>query len=101
MIRIFRSTLFYGVVVVLASLLLAQFNPQLAIRLTGLCAGVPIILAMIFSGSLNSGDRLRANYSRETQSERDQRYYLSGALFKFGIPNLLLAIHLFYKHYIP
>ncbi|WP_198022986.1 DUF5316 family protein [Paenibacillus zanthoxyli] len=67
----------------------------------GLCVGVPIILAMIFSGSLNSGDRLRSNYSRETQDERNQRFDWSGTLFKFGIPNSFLSIYLFFHHYNP
>ena len=53
-------------------------------------------LSMLTSGSLVSGDRMRANFTTESMSERHERNVLSVRLFIIGIPNLVLAACILY-----
>jgi len=65
---------------------------QLVINLTGGAALILLALAIIFSGSLGSGDRIRASYSHENSVERKRRNRLTSSLVLMSIPNVLGAI---------
>jgi hypothetical protein len=52
-------------------------------------------LSMIFSGSLVSGDRMRANFATESKEDRDNRVTGTFRLFLLGLPNFVVAIVLF------
>ncbi len=67
-------------------------DAQLVINLTGGAALILLVLAIIFSGSLGSGDRIRANYSNENSEERKRRNRLTSSLVLMSIPNVLGTI---------
>lgn len=67
-------------------------DAELVINLTGGAALVLLALAVVFSGSLGSGDRIRASYSHENIEERKRRNRLTSSLVLIAIPNILGAI---------
>ncbi|WP_162551230.1 DUF5316 family protein [Paenibacillus tepidiphilus] len=94
--RLFYKSLFYGFSFAFIIFIISWFDPKLAITISGFLGGGLLILAMIFSGSLNSGDRLRANYSRESNEERNVRFEVTGTFLKLGVPSLALCILLYF-----
>lgn len=56
---------------------------------------VSLGLALIFSGVLGSGDRIRANYSHEEKEDRTRRFKTSGILLLIAIISLGLNYILF------
>ncbi|RST73058.1 hypothetical protein D4T97_014345 [Siminovitchia acidinfaciens] len=50
-----------------------------------------LALSMITSGSLVSGDRMRANFTSETMEERHKRTSVSMRLVLLGLPNIVAA----------
>ncbi|WP_025692121.1 DUF5316 family protein [Paenibacillus zanthoxyli] len=80
--KIFKSWIFNGCLLALIIFSISLFNHDLAFKASGVIGGLLVILAMVFSGALNSGDRLRANNVRETKEERIQRVDMSGVFFK-------------------
>lgn len=60
------------------------------------CIGLALIgICAIFSGSMLSGDRMRANYATETYEDRQNRDKFVTRFFLLGFPNLIVAIVLF------
>lgn len=55
-----------------------------------------LVLSMISSGSMVSGDRMRANFTSETTEERHKRTKLSMRLFFLGLPNIVVAVCFLY-----
>lgn len=55
-----------------------------------------LLFAGLFEGSFVSGDRIRANYSSETEDDRNQRRNISSSLFVVSIPNVLAAVLVYY-----
>ena len=53
-------------------------------------------LAMIFSGSLVSGDRMRANFATESADDRRKRNSVTFRLALIGIPNLVIAVLIYF-----
>lgn len=49
-------------------------------------------LSMIFSGTMVSGDRMRANYATESSEDRNSRNKMIMGMTLIGSPNLILAI---------
>lgn len=52
-------------------------------------------LSMVFSGSMVSGDRMRANYATESSEDRDSRNKIIFGMTLIGAPNLILAFILY------
>jgi hypothetical protein len=69
---------------------------HLIINLTGGAALVLLALAIILSGVLGSGDRIRANYSHEDKHERERRNKWISSLLLMAIPNIVGVIILYY-----
>jgi hypothetical protein len=91
--KILRSQLIIGIIVALLTFTLSMvISRSFALKISGTIGGGLLFLAFIFSGSLNSGDRLRANYSRENNQEREERFNLAGIFFKLGLPSIALCI---------
>ncbi|WP_212734382.1 DUF5316 domain-containing protein [Bacillus yapensis] len=49
-------------------------------------------LSMIFSGTMVSGDSMRANYATESSEDRNSRNKMIMGMTLIGSPNLILAI---------
>ncbi|RHW38113.1 hypothetical protein D1B31_15160 [Neobacillus notoginsengisoli] len=54
-------------------------------------------ISAIFSGSLVSGDRIRANYQAETKEDRASRHLTMKRFGLFGMSNLAAAVILYMK----
>ncbi|GAB0168266.1 DUF5316 domain-containing protein [Lysinibacillus sp. CTST325] len=55
-----------------------------------------IVISMIFSGSMVSGDRMRANFAAETTEHRDERNTISLNSLYIALPNIIVAVILYY-----
>ncbi|PYZ94669.1 hypothetical protein CR194_03825 [Salipaludibacillus keqinensis] len=66
-------------------------DPEILLVFAGLVAVISLILAGIFSGALNSGDRNRANFHTESKKQRNQRWGTATFFTFVGIPNALAA----------
>lgn len=71
---------------------LAADNVIIAVKLSGTIGGIFILLSAIFTGSLASGDRIRANHATETPEDRRTRVNWAVNCALVGGPNLLAAI---------
>lgn len=63
--------------------------------LTAIISGVLIALCAILSGTLATGDRMRANYNTETSEDRLNRDKFTTKCFFLAIPNIIVTV-LFY-----
>ncbi|MGE5454588.1 MAG: DUF5316 domain-containing protein, partial [Methylocystaceae bacterium] len=70
-------------------------NWQVSIRLSSLAGVGGLILAMILSGSLKSGDGMRAMYAQEDKIDRELRTARVSWLAMFALPNIVAAILLY------
>ena len=59
--------------------------------ITACISGILILLCTIFSGSLATGDRMRANYATETSEDRLNRDRFTTKCFFAAIPNIVIA----------
>ena len=88
-------SLYTGIALLLFTVLIATiFNDiYLIVDISGGIGALSILLSMIFSGSLVSGDNLRANHPIETKEDRRNR---SKWTFRFALPNIIAAIVVVY-----
>ena len=85
-----------SIIGVLFSLFIVGINN--ASLITGVIGVVFIGLSMLFSGSMVSGDRMRANFSSESKEERRERLVSTKLLALIGLPNIIVSL-LFYWLY--
>ncbi|MFD1739755.1 DUF5316 domain-containing protein [Bacillus salitolerans] len=52
--------------------------------------------SVVFSGTMVSGDRMRANFATETEVDRKTRNKITSRLAMLGLPNLLVAVLLYF-----
>ncbi|AMO33866.1 DUF5316 domain-containing protein [Lysinibacillus sp. fkY74-1] len=64
--------------------------------LSGLVGGILIIFALLMSGSMGSGDRMRANFATETKEDRDERNHIMNNALWLALPNIIVAIFAYY-----
>ena len=64
--------------------------------LSGLLGGIFIVSAMLMSGAIASGDRMRANLATETKEDRNKRNHLMNNALLLAIPNIIVAIFAYY-----
>ncbi|MEY9972080.1 H+/Cl- antiporter ClcA [Lysinibacillus sp. RC46] len=55
-----------------------------------------IVISMIFSGSMVSGDRMRANFATETTEHRDERNNITLHSLYIALPNIIVAVLFYY-----
>ncbi|UZM97328.1 DUF5316 domain-containing protein [Lysinibacillus sp. MHQ-1] len=48
------------------------------------------------SGSMGSGDRMRANFATETKEDRDERNHIMNNALWLALPNIIVAIFAYY-----
>ena len=96
--KLLKSYLFIGLVAALIVVFITLCMNQLVLAKTilGCIGGGLLLFGAVISGSLVSGDRMRANTSSEDNVTRDSRMKVSGIFLKLGAPNLILCIILFY-----
>lgn len=64
--------------------------------ISGIIGCVLIVIAMIMSGSMVSGDRMRANIATETREHRNERNKFTANSFLMAVPNILISLILYY-----
>ncbi len=64
--------------------------------LSGLLGGIFIVSAMLMSGAIASGDRMRANLATETKEDRNERNHLMNNALLLAIPNIIVATFAYY-----
>ena len=67
-------------------------DPHLLLKLTGWSGAITLGLAMVFSGTFISGDRMRANTYREDAEARKTRINLSGIMLHLCVPTLTVFV---------
>ncbi|MEQ6353551.1 DUF5316 domain-containing protein [Lysinibacillus sp. M3] len=55
-----------------------------------------IVISMVFSGSMTSGDRMRANFATETTEHRDERHKITINSLYIALPNIIVAVLFYY-----
>lgn len=78
------------------SISILLWGMERAYFISGIIGCVLIVIAMIMSGSMVSGDRMRANLATETRKHRDERNKFTANSFLMAIPNILITIILYY-----
>lgn len=91
--RYFSIGVFLSVVGVVVSLVLWGFNK--AYFISGIIGFFFIGIAIILSGSMVSGDRMRANFATESDEDRRNRNSIIFRIALIGIPNLVIAFLLY------
>ncbi|MBC8081465.1 MAG: DUF5316 domain-containing protein [Gorillibacterium sp.] len=96
--KLLRSPLLWGVIASLLIILVSSVVQDLTwvLKGTGIIGGLCLLVVIIISGSLNSGDRTRANWNTENHKDREDRARVTGYLLKFSLPNLLCCFLFYY-----
>lgn len=95
--KLAKLSLLSGFIVTLVIFILSLFlNSGFSQRLSGCIGLILIITTIITSGALITGDRQRANDSRETTNDKKHRDSISIACFLAAIPILILWGYLKY-----
>ncbi|MEH7453869.1 DUF5316 domain-containing protein [Gottfriedia acidiceleris] len=94
--KYFYFGIILSIIGVLFSLFIVGINN--ASLITGVIGVVFIGLSMLFSGSMVSGDRMRANYSSESKEDIRERFETTKRLALIGVPNIMVSL-LFYWLY--
>lgn len=92
--RYFVIGIILSIIGVLLSIIL--WGTDNAYLITGGIGLLFIGLAMVFSGSLVSGDRMRANFATESAEDRRNRNSVTFRLALIGIPNLAIAVLIYF-----
>jgi len=64
--------------------------------LSGMLGGLFIISALLMSGAMASGDRMRANFASETKEDRNERNHIMNNALLLALPNIIVAIFAYY-----
>lgn len=90
--------LLFGIVLSVIGVLLSYllWGIEKIYLITGGFAVLFIGLAVVLSGSLGSGDRLRVHCATESAEDRSERISTTFRLLLLGIPNMAVSIFLFY-----
>jgi len=67
-----------------------------AYLVTGIIGLIFIGISMVMSGSMVSGDRMRANFATESAEDRKERIRTTLNSMLLGLPSVLTAILLYY-----
>ncbi len=93
-LRYFFIGILLSVICVFVSL--AVWGIDKAYSITGIIGILFIGISMVFSGSMVSGDRMRANFATESVEDRRNRNAVTFRLALIGIPNLVIAFFIYY-----
>lgn len=67
-----------------------------AYLVTGSIGFIFIGISMVMSGSIASGDRMRANFATESAEDRKERIRITSNSLLIGLPSVLTAVLLYY-----
>ncbi|MGE7021595.1 DUF5316 domain-containing protein [Solibacillus cecembensis] len=67
-----------------------------AYLVTGSIGFIFIGISMVMSGSIASGDRMRANFANESAEDRKERTRITLTSMLLGLPSVLTAVLLYY-----
>ncbi|MFC5589246.1 DUF5316 domain-containing protein [Sporosarcina soli] len=90
--------LLYGIGLSLIGILISIFlwGIEKAYLLTGSIGFIFIGISMVMSGSIVSGDRMRANFATESAEDRKERNRITLNSMLLGLPSVLIAVLLYY-----
>lgn len=80
-----------GMLVVVSLISLFLQDMSVLMKYSGIVGLVFIGMAAVLSGILGSGDRIRANYSKESADETRNRFRLARNFFIVGLPNVIAS----------
>ncbi|MCL1699553.1 DUF5316 domain-containing protein [Lysinibacillus sp. Bpr_S20] len=86
--------LFLSLCGVLISIIL--WGMEKSYLVSGTVGCIFIVISMIFSGAMVSGDRMRANFATETTDHRDERNKFTLNSLYIAIPNIVVAVLFYY-----
>ncbi|MGZ9583775.1 DUF5316 domain-containing protein [Paenibacillus marinisediminis] len=92
--KVFITSVVSCLVISLITFLTGGLGLTLKIN-SGICAGL-LILAMIFSGSFVSGDRMRANYNSSSKEDNIQKNKWTDKLLLISVPFVIVSISLYF-----
>ncbi|MBY0121653.1 DUF5316 domain-containing protein [Bacillus sp. S/N-304-OC-R1] len=95
--RYFIIGIFISLISILISLVL--WGIEKAYYLSGIIGVIFLGISVILSGSMVSGDRMRANFATESAEDRRTRNNITLRAALIGIPNLVIAlvVYLFFN----
>ncbi|MGE7693883.1 DUF5316 domain-containing protein [Lysinibacillus sp. NPDC094177] len=85
---------FFSLCSVLISMIL--WGMEKIYLVSGTIGCIFIVISMIFSGSMASGDRMRANFATESIENRDERNKITINSLYIALPNLIVAVLFYY-----
>ncbi|WAH36393.1 DUF5316 domain-containing protein [Alicyclobacillus dauci] len=87
-----------GLIVMAIVLVTSLFtgNWRLALKICCVFGVSSWFVSAILSGSMNSGDRMRANLASENIEDRQRRIRRASTLFLMGLPTLVLAVVVYF-----
>lgn len=90
--------LLFGIGLSLIGILISIFllGIDKAYLLTGSIGFIFIGISMVMSGSIVSGDRMRANFATESAEDRKERNRITLNSMLLGLPSVLIAVLLYY-----
>ncbi|UOQ87285.1 DUF5316 family protein [Gracilibacillus salinarum] len=83
-----------GISVAVISVTIGLFsrNLELVLTISGIAFIVPILLAVIFSGALVSGDRMHSIFLTESKEKRTEKNRWIKNLLAIALPNLFVIL---------
>jgi hypothetical protein len=90
--------LLFGIGLSLIGILISIFlwGIEKAYLVTGSIGFIFIGISMVMSGSIVSGDRMRANFATESAEDRKERNRITLNSMLLGLPSVLTAVLLYY-----
>ncbi|MBM7694295.1 Na+-transporting methylmalonyl-CoA/oxaloacetate decarboxylase gamma subunit [Peribacillus deserti] len=87
-----------GILLSILGVLLSLFiwGIDKAYLITGGIGILFIVISLLISGSMVSGDRMRANFATESAEDRRQRTSTTTRTVLIGLPNVILAALLYF-----
>ncbi|MEK4627419.1 MAG: DUF5316 domain-containing protein [Solibacillus sp.] len=86
--------LLFGTTLSLISILLSFiiWDIQMVHKLTGAISLIFFFVAMVFSGALINGDKIRANYMMESKEDRKNRNNITFRCLLIALPNFIVGL---------
>ncbi|MEH7392383.1 DUF5316 domain-containing protein [Bacillus sp. JJ1503] len=86
--------LFIGIFLSLIGVLISivVWGNEKAYLISGIIGMIFISISIVLSGSMVSGDRMRANFETESVEDRRNRYSITLRSALIGIPNLVISL---------
>ena len=89
-----RKSVILGLIIAAVSIVVGKILSKwmLTIEISGVIGLICLCIAGLLNGSFISGDMNRANYSFDTEEDRNKKSRITNFLFAVGLPNIILTI---------